>query len=325
MTTSHPDTSRLPGPGAWPAGRVVRVPSDRRLEALARLVAHGPYPDEPRARRFLEFSQANQLPLDALWARTDADGRFIQSVLAVANPGRTAMFFASRPASPSDVPGLGELIGHAADEVALAGTHLAQALLAPEEHLEFEAFAAGGFHELAKLSYLERTLPRRRERREPPLPAGVTIEPYCDAVLAELVVALEASYEDTLDCPGLRGLRDTCDIVAGHRATGAFEPDLWRLLRIDGEIAGALLLNPSPHHNSVELVYLGLARTARGRGLGRVLLRHGLRLLGGRNERTINLAVDERNSPAIRLYRSEGFVTALRRVALIRALRRASP
>ena len=96
---------------------------------------------------------------------------------------------------------------------------------------------------------------------------------------------------------------------------------MWTLLSIDGKIGGTLLLNPASDRQSIELVYLGLAKWARGRGLGRMLLRHGFSLLAGRPERTINLAVDEANSPALSLYRSEGFVPVLRRVAMIRPVR----
>ena len=65
------------------------------------------------------------------------------------------------------------------------------------------------------------------------------------------------------------------------------------------------LLNPASQGQCVELVYLGLALFARGRGLGRRLLRHGIRLLRGRRERLMTLAVDDRNAPALRLYESE--------------------
>src|SRR5439155_230273 len=127
--------------------------------------------------------------------------------------------------------------------------------------------------------------------------------------------------EQTLDCPGLRGYRRTSDILEGHRASGVFDPGLWTLLLVDGRVGGALLLNPAVDGQSVELVYLGLARWGRGRGLGRLLLRHGFALLGRRSERTINLAVDEANAPALALYRREGFVPILRRTAMIRPVR----
>ena len=115
--------------------------------------------------------------------------------------------------------------------------------------------------------------------------------------------------------------REPQDILAGHRATGNFDPSLWTLLRIDAEPVGVVLLNPFPEQRTIELVYLGLAPVIRGRGRGRQLLRHALRLLHGRRERIVTLAVDEQNAPALRIYRAEGFRDELRRVALIRPLR----
>ena len=75
----------------------------------------------------------------------------------------------------------------------------------------------------------------------------------------------------------------------------------------------------------MELVYLGLAPGARGRGLGRQLLRHGLGLLHERRERSVTLAVDSRNTPALSLYESEGFRPAVQRAALIRSLQGLEP
>jgi GNAT superfamily N-acetyltransferase len=201
----------------------------------------------------------------------------------------------------------------------LGPTHLTQALIDPSAELDRQAFLGAGFRILARLSYLERPL-RDPSRQGRLWPAGVRMETYRPGLHDVLLEILEASYEQTRDCPGLRGVRRTADILAGHMATGKFDPDLWTLLWLDGRPAGALLMNPSTRGGSVELAYLGLALFARGRGLGRQLLRHGLEQLRQRHERALVLAVDESNEPALRIYRDEGFRRILRRVALIRPL-----
>ncbi len=91
-------------------------------------------------------------------------------------------------------------------------------------------------------------------------------------------------------------------------------------MHVEDRPAGALLLNPSSQGRCIELVYLGLAPPARGRGLGGMLLRHGLRLVRKRPERLMTLAVDEQNAPAMKLYRRERFRRIMRRAALIRSL-----
>jgi hypothetical protein len=153
-------------------------------------------------------------------------------------------------------------------------------------------------------------------------PEGAAVEPYRPDADEVMVRLLDETYIDTLDCPGLFGLRQTEDILQGHRASGQFDPSLWTILHLHGRPVGVLLLNPAPASRAIELVYMGLAPSARGRGLGTHLLNHGLSRLAGRREHTVTLAVDDCNAPARALYRRAGFRPVLRRRALIRPLRR---
>ncbi|MHC4990690.1 MAG: GNAT family N-acetyltransferase, partial [Planctomycetota bacterium] len=277
------------------------------------------------ARRFMRFAEQNEVDLGAMWSRLDARGRTVATVLAVPNAGATAMIFATPPRRRSHVPGLAELIDHACVQLergsADAGNvHLVQVLVDPDHELERELFLASGFRHLARLSYLQRPLPGPRLPRSEGWPEDVRLHVYDESRRDDLLEILDASYEQTLDCPGLLGLRRTVDVLRGHQATGEFDPNLWTLMDVGGRPGGALLLNPSSQGGCIELVYLGLATFARGRGLGRRLLRHGIQLVRHRRERTITLAVDDNNSPALHVYQTEGFKRRLRRIALIRPL-----
>ena len=126
---------------------------------------------------------------------------------------------------------------------------------------------------------------------------------------------LRATYEETLDCPGLAELRSDADILEGHRRGGRYEPALWTVLRVEGRDAGAALLNRTPASDAIELTYLGLAKWARGKGLGSLLLAEALWKASQAPERVLTLAVDDRNQPAHRLYRRCGFRTVARRRA----------
>ncbi len=343
MTASH--SNRTTAASAGPPrevpgrGRIVRVDADIRLAAVDRLLA-GAGPDGAavrigrrarpegvtdaslaQAERFIAFTSANGIRIDAMWAIVSDAGVITDTVLAVPNPGRTAILFTSTPDTRSAIDPLAALIGHACLELGAMEVDLAQVLLDPRQRLQRDALLAAGFAQLARLSYMERALSGRRRHPAPRWPDGVTVAPYDASQRDELLDVLEASYEDTLDCPGLRGLRRTEDILAGHQGTGDFDPTMWTMLRIDGKARGALLLSRSPASDAIELVYIGLAAAARGRGLGRELLRHGLHLVDSRPERSITLAVDESNHPAIALYRGEGFRAVLGRLALIRSLR----
>jgi hypothetical protein len=324
LTLSQINPNQLRPPGDDGHGPIVQVGRERLAEAVERLVsAAPPHGDRDHAQRFIEYAQAQRIALDFLWARLDAHGRVCATVLAVPSPGRTAMVFASRLGPRQSQAALGGLIRLVCRRLGETDVNLAQALLEPGESLEREAFRAGGFRDLATLSYLERPLRAGRgSRTQPVWPTGAAPIPYDDSMRHSLRDILEQSYLDTLDCPGLRGLRTPDDILEGHRASGVFIPALWTILLVDGVPAGTLLLNPSHDQQTVELVYLGLIKSVRGRGLGAQLLRHGLALLHRRKERSVHLAVDEANAPAIALYRREGFRPVQRRCAMIQPLSR---
>lgn len=321
MTTSQAHPSAIRPDDGRPS--IVSVGLDRRPDAIARLLATGGPVDLDHARRFLEYARENAVSLDHLWAAIDGQDRFQSVVLAVPGAGRSAMIFSSQSPTEVEQKRTAAVLEYGMRKLRQVGVHLAQTLIDPHETDAIATCLHGGFHHLATLSYLERALHPRRLPAKPVWPEDASIEQYDESMRRELIAALDDSYEETLDCPGLRGHRDTADILEGHRASGQFVPRLWTLLRISGMAAGVLLLNPSSDRTSIELVYLGLAKSARGRGLGVQLLRHGLHLVANRPERTMTLAVDEDNAPALNLYKREQFRTVLRRVAMIRGLRHA--
>lgn len=130
----------------------------------------------------------------------------------------------------------------------------------------------------------------------------------------EFRAVLQATYEGSLDMPELDGARGLDDILEGHRAAGLFLPERWQLGRIPGEpdAAAVLLMAEVPARDAWEVIYLGLTPAARGRGLGRAVLRHALDLARAHTPR-LELAVDLRNAPAVRLYRATGFTIRDRR------------
>lgn len=321
MTISQTNADQLRPAGGDNPGSMIQVEPGRRPEAIRRLVGTGVDADRAAAERFLHYAQTNGVSLEGLYATLDGTGRITYSVLAVPSPGRTAMVFASHPGTPDQVAAVARLIDHTCLRTVDREVHLAQALLEPAETLERRSFVEAGFQELAVLSYLERALSAGSPPPPPQWPPGTRTSTYRDELYDVLVTILEESYRQTLDCPGLYGLRRTEDIIAGHKATGQYDPSMWTLLWVDERPAGVVLMNPFPDHRTVELVYLGLAPFARGRGLGRQMLRHGMSLLHGRRERSLTLAVDERNAPALAVYRAEGLRPAVHRVALIRSMR----
>lgn len=274
------------------------------------------------ADRFLAYAEATGISLEGLWC-LHADGRPLASVLVAPSPGRTATLFITSPRSESEVPHVAALVDHACRHGEELDVTLMQALVEPERPLDLAAFERGGLRRIATLRSLERPRPRRGEIEVPPLPSGFELESWRDGLESETVEALERSYIDTLDCPGLTGLRRGPDILAGHRGSGRFDPSLWTLVRARtgpraGRIVAVCLMNPQPSAGSVELVYLGVDPDARGRGLGTALVARALDAVMRRAERRISLAVDDGNAPALAIYRRFGFRGDLARAALVR-------
>ena len=111
------------------------------------------------------------------------------------------------------------------------------------------------------------------------------------------------------------------DVIEGHCATGEFAPHLWHVLLEHDRPIAVLLLNRSIHANAMELVYIGLAPTWRGRGIADLLMRLAIFLSAHDGKRELTLAVDSRNVPAMRLYFRHGFKRVGSRTAMILDLR----
>lgn len=291
------------------------------------------------ARRFVDAADKLGMDLSRMWGTFAPDSSVVREVvLAVMGSGRTAMLFISGPDDLTDRPDdpdaarqeRSALLAEACDHLralrrddGAQAVVLAQALLEPEETDAMDALASAGFMRLGDLAYLRRPIPRSGGGTSVRWPAGVSLRRMTDTPgdMALLSRALDRSYEHTLDCPELCGLRDVDDVLESHRSVGDFDPGMWWLILADGQAEGCMLLSVCPEQSSVELVYLGLSPALRGKGLGGQLLMLGVQSLTGRGEKNLTCAVDTRNTPAMSLYRRCGFHKFATRVPFVRSLR----
>jgi mycothiol synthase len=246
--------------------------------------------------------------------------------LWVPSPGRTAMLFGPGLSEfPEAAPPTQAAIVEAQQDAKAHGIVLVQAMLEPADAAGKTVYAAAGLGQLATLTYME----RRPPVQPPPyaLPADLTLAPYEAATHDLFREAIARSYQATLDCPALSEMRNVDDVIAGHKATGVFDPQLWGVLLPlrrngpdSGQPLGCLLLAKIPAREALELVYLGLTPEARGQGLGRILMRRVLAIASRRNFAVATLAVDAANGPAVRLYRRCGYASVAQRVAMVRKL-----
>ncbi len=320
MTTILPKPMR-PVPG--PDYRVGRVAAPMRIAAATRLAEASGADGSDAGRRLLASAEIHGIDLSNLWASIGPVPKMglgpRQVCLAVAGRGRAAMLFTSAPRGPDGIEELSRVIRGACSD--LPGIRIAQSLLEPQEAGAEQAFLQASFLRIGRLAYMRRPTPRVAEAREwgrGDWKEDVGVRNYRPGDDAALLTALDLTYQDTLDCPELCGLRDTRDVLDSHRATGKFDPNLWWIMEYRGRPEGAMLLNPCPEQSTIELVYLGLSPGLRAKGLGARLLCFGLSKIAGRAEKHVTCAVDERNDPARRLYQRAGFADFAVRIAMVR-------
>jgi len=302
-----------------------QIPEDLLLQAAMRLIPAAPHEREIVARRFLAGAKASGYDLGNLWGVIDRaeDPATVREVcMAIAGPGRTAMLFASKPAPDSAGSGDSQARQDRAASIVAAATNLnpdlvsiCQALPEPYEFWAIDAFRDAGFTHVGELAYLETKLQSRKNQNSAAInwPPGVLVRPIQDDLLpgspdhTRLKRVLDASYQDTLDCPELCGLRDTDDVIESHRATGDFDQQRWLLAFKDQQPIGCALVSMIPENNTAELVYIGLAPEGRGMGLAKSLLQREIADFSRLGAEKMVCAVDRRNAPALALYNAFGF------------------
>lgn len=313
----------------WDDGTRFRQPDkDERRTALAVLLTGRPTPADPAVDHFQEFAHGQGLSLEGLWAAYSNQVP-VSSSLIIPGVGRTAVLFISPIAASQRIKLSSDLIRAVLTGMDPEGVCLVQSLLDPAQHREEQALTLAGFERLASLIYMRRScLGVSAGKAEP---AGddsiqcdgkpLTVVPWRDDLHDTFGRAIEASYEQTLDCPGLVGVRRIEDIIAGHRAVGRFDPALWSAFYCGDQPAGVLLLNPLMDRRELELVYLGLAPAFRGKGLATSLMRRALFTARVRGDSGVHLAVDQANAPAMKLYQHLGFRATARKLAMIYVLK----
>ena len=119
---------------------------------------------------------------------------------------------------------------------------------------------------------------------------------------------VERTYIETRDVPELNGLRGIESTLVGYSSTIKGVPETWWVVQCKGVNIGCLLLTPTAA-GCCEITYLGLVPEWRGKGLSKVIMNFVRDWALASGIEGITLAVDLRNSPAIRLYQSCGFMT----------------
>jgi ribosomal protein S18 acetylase RimI-like enzyme len=257
--------------------------------------------------------------LGDIWI-SERDGWVHWAALPVVSPGRTVLYFGTSALLLGRDPtamhqGIEAVSGH----YAALDVELAQVLLDPLDTATVAVYAQHQFQRMAELLYLQRSV--RKASMPVPLPGEFKLVPYSQETHAGFAAGILASYEKSLDCPALNGMRGIEDIIIGHKSAGTFDPNDWFLLLHGNQPVAVLLLAVTHQADGMELVYLGLSPSVRGYGLGNYLMQVAEARVCAKKLDKLSLAVDATNQPALKLYYRHGMKQVTSKVAMMRTLR----
>jgi GNAT superfamily N-acetyltransferase len=299
----------------------LRPATEHEIEPAVRLMLTSPSHgiDENNVASFIHLAQTRRAEPGGLWIAV-AGRRLVSVAMPVVSPGRTMLIFI--PADlrdPAQLDCSRRLADLLCAQAVARGVHLAQILVEASDPALPARIADWGFNRLAELIYLQAQLPRTvREPALSPQFHWISYSPDTHPLFTQTILA---TYEHSLDCPALNGLRDIDDVLAGHRATGQFDASIWFVLRHGEDPAGVLLLSRIPRTDVTELVYLGVAPPFRGAGIADALMRRAATIVAHSQHNRLSLAVDAANLPALKLYWRHGLQAVSRKIALMRDLR----
>ncbi|MEM8680327.1 MAG: GNAT family N-acetyltransferase [Planctomycetota bacterium] len=203
-----------------------------------------------------------------------------------------------------------ELFQAAVDVAQQAGRGLI-AMFAPQDVVMAKVAAELDFQRVAEIAFQERAL------SEPltDAPRDLTLH---EASSAELTSVIDLTLCDSRDCPGLQPVMGAAEMLDGFEQRAPAHQRAWYRVERSGATVGCLLLNEGSGEGEMELAYMGVLPSARGRGLGAALVRAAIHLARARRCRRLMLAVDLSNAPALQLYAAAGFVEVGRRTLWLR-------
>jgi GNAT superfamily N-acetyltransferase len=247
--------------------------------------------------------RSGEISTDGLW-EARRRGELVGAIFSQVQQGKTAVVWPPRlvPGEPPETAH--RLLADSAAWLAQQGVRIAHALLERVDRFEDTVLRGGGFAPLATLLYLVSL-----EGELPASPPGgpLEFEMYHPGNHHRLAGVVQATYEHSLDCPSLDGVRDVEDVLAGYRGTGSFCPSRWLIVRQADRDCGCLILADHPEEENWELLYFGLVRSARGHGWGKQIVQYAQWLTRRAGRCRLVAAVDAANRPALDIYTAAEF------------------
>jgi ribosomal protein S18 acetylase RimI-like enzyme len=245
-----------------------------------------------------------------LFVARNPTGRLCAASLVQVLPGALGVAWVPRGESPAAVAA-----ATAAARVWLVaqGVKVCQAFATGDEAADARVLEHCGFRHTTQLLFLKHALASAHWPRKQ---LSFTAElPPVSAAFAE---SLLATHADTLDCPELNADRTPAEILAGFIPAPTAE---WYLAERGNDPVGVVMLEFARDFESADLTYLGVVPSARRCGLGAELVTFAIGQAALARLSALNVAVDARNAPAVKLYTRHGFTEYERRDVWLAQLR----
>jgi ribosomal protein S18 acetylase RimI-like enzyme len=302
---------------------IVLCPSERRTEAVALVLCEiAPSQRQEIAGALLDGggSDVSSEALYVAQSRTStSSARLVGAAWGQRQPGNTAVLWPPRLVVGEELQTSERLADAVVRQLDAAGVEMTQALLPSQDSDLVPVVVAAGFSHLADLIYM--SCESDLFPTQQPACDELQFLAYDPAERNKLIDVVERTYQGTLDCEGLNGMRRMEDVIDGYRETGVFRPENWLIAVSGGQDIGVLLLADHPRARHWELMYMGLVPEARGNGWGCEIARHAQWLARRAGVERIVLAVDAANRPALAMYERAGFSAWDRRSVFVRILR----
>lgn len=271
---------------------------------------------EQRAERCRDALTLGDYDPDGLFVTRNTAGRVSGAILVQAMPGALAVAWPPRGENKQVEDALTQA---ACNWLQHSGVKVCQTFASQEELPNMAPLERNGFRRVTQLVFMRRDVNLATSWGDVPQ-ASVRCCPWSGVLTVAEVDVLFATHEATLDCPELNGGRTPEEIVHGFAPGNPTNCSWWYSIDESSKPIGVLLFDKGSEPTVLELSYLGLIPSARGRGLGGVALALANRIAANSGYQTVSISVDARNEPALRLYRRHGFVETNRQEVLLAQL-----
>jgi ribosomal protein S18 acetylase RimI-like enzyme len=308
--------------------RSVRSARPEELEDALRLVFNY-LPEDERGQRvanalaLIDQGELDPQGVTVVRGKSGLRGAMVTILL----PGATGLVVPPR-AAPARTQRMIEdqLVRHSELWLRQHGVKMTNALILPIEEPLAAPLLRNGFRHMTSLWYLRHSLGEAQLadnllRSISEIAQTVSFATYSSSRPETFQETLARTYAGTLDCPEVNGVRDTSDVMQGHREQAHADSRLWWLMSQEDRPAGVLLLTPVPEVNALDISYLGIVPEFRGRRLGWVVTAKAIDVARCVGAAQVTLAVDCRNTPAWNMYIEMGFEAQERREVYLRVYR----